>query len=224
MERERFEAIASGRSSIQSVPRSEGKSGLRAGGQARQLGGRCYSGKLLPKNQTGYRREADRCHLRAEHGLAELETGANQRTLCLFSFSPPKDRDALKIRGRKNVSLDREARGRRWPSISPSQLRFPGYRSAGRLQLFALRESREGELRRSIFRRTKRTGARKSAEGREKIYMEAATGSLCTPPPSSCFLFSFLLERERERGKSREPVSRDRFYRCWKITGYRRGD
>lgn len=48
MERERFEAIASGRSSIQSVPRSEGKSGLRAGGQARQLGGRCYSGK---KNQ-----------------------------------------------------------------------------------------------------------------------------------------------------------------------------
>lgn len=105
----------------------------------------------------------------------------------------------------------------------PASFSRPSYRSAG----FSCSPSvsREKGSCAALFSAARRELARrKSAEGRKKIYMEAATGSLCTPPPSSCFLFSFLLERERERGKSREPVSRDRFYRCWKITGYRRGD
>lgn len=205
MERERFEAIASGRSSIQSVPRSEGKSGLRAGGQARQLGGRCYSGKLLPKNQTGYRREADRCHLRAEQSW---KRGRTNEALSFFVFSAERQGRVKNPWKKERLSRSRSKRKTVALNLAfPASFSRPSYRSAG----FSCSPSvsREKGSCAALFSAARRELARrKSAEGRKKIYMEAATGSLCTPPPSSCFLFSFLLERERERKVARAGVAR----------------
>lgn len=170
--RERFEAIAGARSSIQSVRRERA-----ALGQAGRLGGRCYSGKLLPKNQTGYRREADRCHLRA-HGLVELETGANASS----SFFPPKEVSRESERKTVPSDLASPASFSRLSIGRPASAARP---PKGELLYFPPHENWLGH-----------------AEGRKNLYGSGdriAVGSLRTPPPSSCFLFSFLFERERER-------------------------
>lgn len=104
----------------------------------------------------------------------------------------------------------------------PASFSRPSYRSAG----FSCSPSvsREKGSCAALFSAARRELARERARKGEKKSIwkrrQDRSAHLLRPPAS----FSPFSSNERERGKSREPVSRDRFYRCWKITGYRRGD